>query len=595
MKSKVSSIFDTIRHRANAVPKETTISEWLWHNVALRGSPLGSKFDIDHTPWLREPLDALQSPHVKEVCVMAAAQMGKSVLACGYATYALAKEQVSVMVILDTQSQSGIFNDTKLFPMLYSCDALVDLMPDGKDKQRKTRIHFVSNDLLTGPANNSFLRSHSVPVIIGDEVSKWADGNMANARARSRQFAHSKHLFVSTPLNDHNDFAVAWNAGHRATWALGCLKCGERFIPKFKTLKWDAKRCGRDIDKIKEELRMECPHCNHPHKQGAESMRRMNAAGGYIAINPNASSQIRSYNFSALVLSERITPWIDVVTQFFEAKDALNSGYDQPMAEWVTLQLGETWKGAGEYGGAAFALSDRKVDERGKYRMMTVDCQMDLQNFYVLIRDWEQSGDSRLIHIDNLGSFDEISELADKFGVKNNHILIDCAYQVVGVITEAVNRGWLPIKGTSKMNFTHKVPVKDAKNLVAVKRLYSPKIRSSHVKLRGNRQAYYVELASDPLREMFMNLRDGKVSGIKWESSISACNNRAEEYVKQLHALRRKIERSAIGKVGTRPFRTKFEQVYHHDHFFDLETYQCAGALMLHVDYASKVEMKVRK
>ena len=588
--NKVTKLFDSVRQRVNALPEETTISEWLWHNVALRGSPLGSRFDIDHTPWLREPLEALLDPGVKEVCVMAAAQMGKSVLACGYTTYALAKEQASVMVILDTQSQSSIFNDTKLFPMLYSCEKLVDLMPDGRDKQKKTRIHFLTNDLLTGPANNSFLRSHSVPVIVGDEVSKWGDGNMANARARTRQFTHSKHLFVSTPLNDHNDFAVAWNAGHRATWALGCLGCGERFIPKFKTLVWDQKRCGRDIDKIKEELTMNCPNCGHAHKQDAESVRRMNSSGGYIATNEGASSQIRSYNFSALVLSERITPWIDIVAQFFEAKDSMVSGYDQPMQEWVNLQLGETWKGAGEYSGSAFVMTTKENKERGDHRVMTVDCQMDLRNFWVIIRDWDKSGDSRLVHLDNIGSFDELDELREKFEIKPNKVIIDAAYQTVGVITEAVNRGWLPIKGTSKPNFVHKVPVPDSKKPISIKRLYSPVVRASHVRLRNNKQAYYVELASDPLREFFVNLRDGKVEGVKWESSIASCSGRAEEYVKQIHALRRKQDRNRSGKTGTKPYRTQWEQVYQHDHCFDLEVYQCSAALMLQVDYASRFE-----
>lgn len=575
------SILDSVRARVFQSRSDAALPDWIYGNVRMRGSPIGSRFDIDATPWLKEPLDALTSPITREVVVSAAAQLGKSVMACGYASYALAELKQSVIVVLDTQAQSDVFNQTKLFPMVKSCAKVRAQLPSGRDAMLKSRIHLEASDLLTGPANNSFLRSHSAPVIIGDEVSKWEAGSIQNARARTRQFAKSKCLFISTPLFEESDFGQAWMAGTRERWAHRCLGCGRLFVPLMKTLQWD-KSCGRDIDLIKENLAMVCPLCGHRHGQSGDEVRQMNEGGEYLTENPDASKRVRSFMFSALSLPERLTPWIDLVEEFLKAKESIETGFDAPLKEFINLQLGEFWQGAGQYGNEFKFVTGKELTGM-KVRLATIDVQRDMVDYWMVIRDWKPNGDSRLVHFDNVGSLDEIEGILKKYGVKPNHVVIDCAYQQARVLQECARRKWLPVRGTSRLHFNHRVG--NGKFKRTIRRLYSPAVRMNHIPAESGRAHYCIELATDPLRDLFVNLRDGR-SKVKWESGFTETGEFGEQYVKQITAMQRTVK-TPVGGVR----KSVWTNTYIHDHAFDCEVYQVAGALMLNLPFSKTAEM----
>lgn len=579
-------ILEGVRARAFVGRSEEPLPDWMHRNTLMRGSPIGSRFDIEATPWLREPLFALTDPLTREVIISAAAQMGKSVAATGFATYALAELKQSVIVVLDTQAQGEIFNQTKLFPMVRSCRKIQDQLSGGRDALLKSRMHLESCDLISGQANNSFLRSHSSPVIIGDEVSKWEAGSMQNARARTRQFAKSKCLFISTPLFEESDFGQAWMIGTQERWAHQCLGCGELFIPTMKTLQWD-KECGRNIELIRECLAMVCPHCEHRHGQSPDEVRLMNAGGGYISENQDAGKRIRSFSFSALSLPERLLSWIDLVAEFLRAKESIETGFDAPLKEFINLQLGEFWNGAGKYGNE-FRFVDGKGELEGKkVRLASVDVQRDMTDYWMVIRDWKPNGDSRLVHFTNVGSIDEIEGVLKKYKVKPNHVVIDCAYQQARVLQEASKRKWLPVRGTSRLHFSHNVGRGKFKR--TIRRLYSTAVRMNHIPAENGRAHYCIELATDPLRDLFANLRDGR-SKVKWESGVTETGELAEQYVKQITSMRRTVK---VPVGGQR--KSVWTNTYLHDHAFDCEVYQVAGALMLNLPFSKSVEMSHNK
>ena len=601
-RSKIQSaieILDEIRRETNRVSSSRSVGDWIEKHIRLRASPLGTRVDLDWTPWLREPLAALVDKEVREVAISAAAQMGKSVLSCAYCCWVLAEKKESTLFVLDTEKQGQIFNQTKLFPMLRDCEPLKALLPKSRTEFRQGRIHFPQNDLLTGGTAPSFLRSHSVGVVIGDEVARWGDGAMANARARTTQFPNRKLLWVSTPLESGSDFSNIWRQGHQASWSVKCQGCGELFVPKFDRLKWEkGKDDETDWKRIEETLRMVCPKCQHEHRQDAKTMRRMNDGGGYISENEDAPRSIRSFHFNKLVLGERIVPWIDVVGQFIQARKSADAGYLAPMREWINLTLGEFWESEDKYGTALFSLADEKEEMDGDvYRVMSVDCQKDLSLFYGVIRDWGRSGDSQLVHFFQASSFDEVEEIKEKYKVESRRVLIDCAYQQTAVITQACNRGWLPLRGTSRTEFSHKIYPEGSKRAVYLKKLYSGVIRASHVRLEGNRQAYYIQLATSPLRDLFIALRDKKVKGVKWDAAVSACGGMPQEYVSQIHAFKREQVSLSQGKQRYNPTQTRqrWVQVREDDHAADCEVMQCAGALLLNLDWSKRSGIGERK
>ena len=196
------------------------------NNLRFKDSPYGQRFRIDATPWLKAPLEAQQDIETQEVIICAAAQMGKTVLIQGGLAWSLSEDPAPTMVVIDTLEAAKDLAENKLNPVLESCPKLADVMPQEKTAKKKLRIHFPQAHLLVGPANNSFLRSHSIKRGYGDEVAKWPDGALANFRARAKRFPHRQFVLGSTPIEENHDFWLSWLAGTQEEWALQCQSCG---------------------------------------------------------------------------------------------------------------------------------------------------------------------------------------------------------------------------------------------------------------------------------------------------------------------------------------------------------------------------------
>ncbi len=333
--------------RAITVAHCDDILSWLDQTLYLRDSPYGNRFKSVVSPWLHEPLRSLTDPNVREIWIMASAQGGKTIALLSHLLYSLVHDPGPTMVVLDTDKAAVAWWESKLDPTLKHCPALVGRLPQNPERYKKSAILMPDATVRIGPANNSFLRSHSIRYLACDEVSKWPVGNIANAKARCRQFGDRKMVFCSTPLDVDNEFTVGWESGSREYWAFGCLGCGEPFAPKFREhMRWDSgpevKPNGVwDIVGAAATARLVCPRCGHEHPHTAETIARLNAGGRYVS--DRSIGAVRSFHFSSLVLSPKVCSWSELVAEFLSAKISAEIRPPALLKEFVNLQLAEPW------------------------------------------------------------------------------------------------------------------------------------------------------------------------------------------------------------------------------------------------------------
>lgn len=563
----MKTIIKEVRASAFAERDGATIDEWALANLRLRESPYGNQFRASETPWLIAPLAAMTSSETEEVVLQCAAQTGKTVSMQVAIAWALAQHPGPTMVVAQDESAVLDFSKERLMPMLEACPAIAAQFPVDRHKKTNTEIFLATATLKLGAANNNFLRSWSIRWLFGDEVSAWKPGMLARARARTTRYWNRKHWLSSTPEEEGSDFDAAFAAGTCEKWHLKCTACGKLFAPGFhETIKWDSSFATKpdgewNMEAVSETVRMVCSHCDHAHENTEATWRAM-SKGEYIAGNSNGTPKVRSFTFSQLALPPSVMPWSSLVLDFLKAKAHARAGYIQPLREFVTLRLAETWKPIDHIDTESIAASD--YDARAEWsdeaqRFLTVDCQNYLEEFWAIVRAWSTTGASRLLAARRLASFEDVEELRREFNVAPQRTFLDCAYQRHRVLAICGRFGYMGLAGSDSVDFAHNV------NGATVRRLYSKPTRVSST----GRTAPPVFRWSNPsVKDILHLLKSGKSQ--PWE--VCALGDLADEYAKQIDSERKKEVRDKHGRTNLRwvSFRA--------NHLFDCECMQVVCA-----------------
>jgi len=545
------------------------IADWALDNVKLRESPYGGQFRADETPWLLEPLAAHADPGNQTVVMSCAAQTGKTVSMSVAIAYSLSQNPSPHLVTFQDEDSYKDYSKERLGPILESCPALKDQWPSDRHRKTISEVFFHSCTLKLGPANNSFLRSWSIRFLYGDEVSAWRPGMLARAKARTTRYWNRKHWFSSTPELVGDDFDTEYRSGTCEVWHLKCQGCGELFAPSFyDCMRWESNELTKpggvwNYEEVAKTVTMACSHCDHAHTNTEANWRQM-VKGGYVATNNNPTPRVRSFSFNQLTLPPSVMPWSDLVIDFLKAKQHAAAGYTQPLREFVTLRLAESWKPSNHMETERIEVSDayRPEDawEDEHTRFLTVDCQNYLEEFFCIVRAWSKGGASRLLAFRRVSSFDEVEELRKEFEVAPQRTFLDVGYQRARVLAQCGRFGWVGLRGEPSVDFAH------TGNGRTIRRLYSKPTRVSST----GRVAPPVFRWSNPsAKDILAALKAGKAQ--PWE----VCKmdpELAEEYAKQLDSERKK---EVIDKHGRAEMRWVS---FRANHAWDCECMQVVAA-----------------
>lgn len=335
-------------------PENLTVSEWAdkYRRLSPESSAEAGPWRTKRTPYLKEPMDAMTDPKVRNIVIVAASQVGKSEAEMNFIGYIIDQDPGSTMYIHPTIEDAKKFSKLRISPMIRDCRTIKKKVHDVRTRDGGNTVLQKSfpGGMLTLAGSNSASALASTPAryIIGDERDRWAvsagsEGDPWElAKARQTTFYNAKSIEVSTPtIKGNSNIEAAYLKGTQERWCHKCPDCGEyseiifndiRFTPHVgvvnKKKQWS----------VEEPPVWCCPKCGTVHSE--EEMRRQPTK--WIAGNPEAYEKgIRSFWLSAFA-----SPWVTwehIAVRFLEAKD-------DPMQLQVVYNtlLGQLWENRGD-------------------------------------------------------------------------------------------------------------------------------------------------------------------------------------------------------------------------------------------------------
>ena len=503
-----------------SVPEDDPIHVWGQKSIRLSTSPFGSRFRPEMSPHLVAPLEALKDETSRIITLKASAQSSKTTALLLGLAWAMAEQPSPVLCITNTDDLSRKFARQRVMPLLDSCSKLRAVMPLDRHEKNLRELIMPNGSLLIGPANESFLRSHSVRYVFADEVGIYKEGMLPLIKARCTQYYNHKIMLCSTPMDEEDGFGKEYNRGTQNVYHLSCPKCKKLINPDFhKVIKWETNETTKpdnewDMNAVKETVYMECPHCKKHLDNTDQNWQHMVSKGEYISMNPNASKEHQSYTWNSLILSPNVCKWSSLVEEFLTSQREAKAGLFVNMKEFLRLRLAQGWSESKATPMEPLLLADYQPDESWQdsaYKFMGVDVGGSVDIFWVGVRSFEKNGDSKLIHYSRVSTWEEVELIRKKYDVKPHLVGVDVGYSKWDCLAQCAKYGYTGMRGEdSEDGYLHNL--RHSK----VRRPYSPAIQIDSRDGYGSKVNMF-RWSNLLIKDLLHGLRTGQTSGAKWE------------------------------------------------------------------------------
>jgi hypothetical protein len=550
---------DDIWSKAFGPPDRRPIKDWAAENIALppvltkRG-----KFSTDGSRHFEAPLAALQHDRVRGVRILKPVRGGGTLIADVFAPWAVVNDSASLLWVFQDDKIAEEHAESRQWPILMSVPAIRPMLSADRHKTRKQDILF-ANGLpfkLTGPALGN-LQSKGYKVVICDEPWLYKPGILGQAKARLGDFvrvASSKVLAISQGGDEDSDWDFEYRAGVRYEWRPRCSSCSKPMPIEWSIHLGDGRRAGAVFDSVKNAdgtydkdasaatVRFVCPHCGHEHPNSEKTRAEWNRTGEplhattgapFDPINPPTEV---SFRWHALI----DYPWGELVKEWLAAQEAKHVGNYAPLVNFFqkrcALMRSERTVHDAElpFTRARIETTDPKAKawEGEEMRFLTADRQTE-DVYWVMVRAWGKSGESRRLWYGRLYSEAAIEEKRIEFGVEPTCVVVDSGYRPKGdhgVYAACIRYGWVAVKGADEPFFWHAVKDADGKT-VRVQKAWAPLTYGSPDSGSGG-AAPLVRFAAGVMADRVMGLIDRGL----WAEPDADDSEDEREYRRQMSA-----------------------------------------------------------
>lgn len=512
----------------------TEIYEWL---TSIGYEVKGRPYAIDAAPYIRRPFEYAKDPNVRRLVMPCPVQSGKSLFAQGVVLYRAKWHPSNCMYYAQDVPNTEEFSETRMRPDLRKYAP--EMLRSGPNAVKKALVVYRNGKWLTmlSGENRKNLQSRSSPLVISDEAAMMHDGRLDEAERRTEAFQQTiaKHILISTPEDEDTDFHLRWEASTKEEWHLDCPKCSRPTRFDLKAFAWTEDEITRPngrwrISEVERTVRWRCRECEHEIPADSPQFRDLRLeAGRYVETNPDADPQFRGCHYSGFAV-----PWkspTKLVIRFLEANVTAKKGNLAPLREFIRKDLGEFWRHeefierplhiSGGYMMGADWDGEHSFPAPGggkiRCRNLTVDVQKD--HFYCVIRSWGEGGDSRLIWVEIVPTWQHIEELRKRFEVIPHRTFVDAGWKRYGarkgdneVYRMCHKFGWWAIKGADEPDF----PVgKDAAGNTVRRPWSLPELRNAGLG-SGRAQHCRFMFFSVPTMSAHLDKLKGGESSVSW-------------------------------------------------------------------------------
>lgn len=593
-------------------------------------SPFPGPLDIANSPWIKEPLDRLMDDAVRRVLVSGAAQLSKTLMGLIFVLACIQRRPGLTTWNGQTDDAIKKVCEDKAWPLLRRSPMVQRLLPRDLSKRRIRSIVFPHMSLRFQSASENNSHSDTVKNQINDERHLWQPGLIHKFLSRVGSMPDHKVLDLSTGsvktaeqyLDDGtilelgDDFFNDWQTGSRSIWSVHCPKCGDpqplvmthrdqngrplrdrKGDPVYGFV-WETSDLTRpggrwNFGELMRTVRWHCIHCHHELANTRENIIMLNSldkGAHYAATNPLHDPRIWSYRYPAWV--SHIVGWATIVAEWLRAQERAKAGDYLATKTVIQNRFAEAWDdsitiGEDSKGTADYDLDQWAEDESGRFQQgrvyMTVDRQKkNGTHFWVVVRIWNESGESRLIDYRKLFSWAEVRAKQLELGIKDHRVLVDTGDETVECYGQCVLYGWTALKGEDTEFFAHPNP-KDKKH--PIRRLYSRMAKGDPV-MGKSRAKLSSEVRKALVKRRFAKLYRWSTIGVRdiLASLIAGGEDRPywgrprvepEHYADHLNSEVKKHVRDRRGRE-----RAMWVQVKADNHARDLEAMQIVAALM---------------
>ncbi len=426
-------------------------------------------------------MEDIADPTVNEIVIMCSAQSAKTLTLLAALAWIICEDPGPTLWVAHNDKEAKKLSNMRVYPLFERCGPVAERLPP-KGPQRKTLELYLPGMpfIITGAEATGALQSTPYRIVVCDEARSYKKGTLGMISKRFRSYGSNyKKIVISTPDSEMDELHQAYLAGDRRILKIACPKCAHEHDLDWGDrestggMKWDTTDETYDSvngsyrwDELYKTIRYQCwnPDCDHafreirPHSSERKYISRHEK---WVATNPNAPSNVRSYNWNALL--PYWPEWTLQVREYIEALQALSVGNIKPYKDHINETRGQVWSHL-----FAYAKHDKYLEQRKtaynprdpwpeeKERFMTIDVQAKGGRHYVyVIRAWGLGGWSRKLTHGIAWSLDAIRTIAAEWQVQATKVVFDSSAFTSEVYKYVVESGykWKALKGDDRWSF----------------------------------------------------------------------------------------------------------------------------------------------
>ncbi len=570
-------------------PDRRPIYEWAKDEIRLPHSARASEFEIETSPWLKAPFDAVVSNLVRVLTIMASTQSSKTTFLELLVSWLVRNDPGPCMMNMQTDDDAKEMKETRLDGIFKSSQSLAGMLP-ARNKNRKDAIIFPHMPLFIHGANKNNLQGKSIRWLLNDEPWLYKPGLLGEAYERVTSFWNSRIVNTSQGGIEGDDLDKAFQSGSQHEWGFTCPECGLWQPFSLKRLAFDDARDTRGgylFDEIRPTVRYCCAgadegECNATFADDVSNRRLLSRLGSYEAQNPSASADNVSFHWNRLTVYWN--PWHKLLEQKLNAELSRGRGDLEPYRKLVQKVEGLCFKESATDFELPVARGAFKCGEEWPLegsikglllRIMTVDVQQDC--FYVVIRSWSNAagtrGHSRLRAVKlRAVSWEDVRDFQMSNGVPDGFVFCDAGHKPADVYHHCAKYSWRALLGDSAKSFPHSRRNPKTKKGEIIFRYFSKR----GTVLPGNGMCLVYRWSNLSVKDTLAALRLHQAEGVTWEAAADA----PEEYFEQMDSeARREVSPGVWRWIKTRA-----------NHLWDCEAMQITVAYMLKLVGAESLE-----
>lgn len=550
-------------------PSRLAPHEWARRHVAIQNSERAARFDIDQTPWWREPMECAADNEVKEIVVLAPTGSGKSTMAEALIPWVVAEDPGPFLYASQTDADAKFWAESRLIPALQACKPIQPLWPDDRNKTRTMEIIWPHMPMVLGGANMSNFQEKSVRWLYGDEVWKWKPGLVREFLARHHNRWNRRVFLVSQGGETTDELTGEWEKTDRCEFCFRCPECGQLQEYDRKLLSFERKKRedgSLDEQATADSVRLVCP-CGAQFKDTVSDRRALADSGEYV---PAVDGKIRGYRgFHVHALAVWWIPWGEYVLELLAARRMLDAGVVDRYRQLIQKRDARPWKDDMAVERKDLKGSGKRRDsvdpaarvEGEQFRFMTVD--KGGNHFWAVVRAWKDGGHSEMLHESYVPADGEresrLRELQHRFMVEDHLVFMDISYEWQETADLCAHHGWTGIRGDGQSQHFR---WRDG-----TERPYS---EVKHATGKQGGICMYVAIASNPIKDTLFRLSNGQ--GAEW----LVLDDVSKAYRRHMKSEVRK--ELLVGKE--KRLQAVWETTDRQNHLWDCECYQVAAAMI---------------